>query len=262
MHSGEFHINLNRISIPQRLRSHPWTNDCRIFQNCILAETFHGWSVILFVSFIWKTIKVPFVLFVGKLPDPERPKGVGPVLVLERYPTSSSIGSSSSSLWPVLFGGRINAGCYLLGGNSNICGIFIPKIWDDSQFDSYFLNGLKPPTSYRWDSWNSDRKMLKDYHVRNIQLLCGHVAYDSIPSLKMRAAILHLEMDGLGARCSLNKCEFDVELKDCGFHSWESLSHQLTYVFCSTVFLERYDVPILPILIGDPQNHLYTLWSK
>jgi len=35
---------------------------------------------------------------------------------------------------------------FLAGGNSNIFGIFIPKIGDDFQFDSYFSNGLKPPT--------------------------------------------------------------------------------------------------------------------
>ena len=75
--------------------------------------------------------------------------------------------------------------------------------------------------------------------VRNVQLLCGHVAYDSISCLKMRAAILHLEMDGLSARCSLNKCEFDVDLKDCGFHSWEFLSHQLTFVYLFNCFLGK-----------------------
>ena len=41
---------------------------------------------------------------------------------------------------------------YLVGGNSNIFGIFTPKIGEDSQFDSYFSDGLKPPTSYR-NSW-------------------------------------------------------------------------------------------------------------
>ena len=43
---------------------------------------------------------------------------------------------------------------FLGGGNSNMFGIFIPKIGEDSHFDSYFSNGLKPPTSiwsYRYD---------------------------------------------------------------------------------------------------------------
>jgi len=33
------------------------------------------------------------------------------------------------------------------GGNSNIFGIFTPKLGEDFRFDSYFSNGLNPPTS-------------------------------------------------------------------------------------------------------------------
>ena len=37
------------------------------------------------------------------------------------------------------------------GGNSNIFLMFIPKIGEDSHFDEYFSDGLKPPTSiYTW----------------------------------------------------------------------------------------------------------------
>ena len=37
---------------------------------------------------------------------------------------------------------------HLGGGNSNIFVIFTPKIGEDSHFDEYFSDGLKPPTSH------------------------------------------------------------------------------------------------------------------
>ena len=35
---------------------------------------------------------------------------------------------------------------WLVGGNSNIFGMFTPEIGEDSHFDQYFSDGLKPPT--------------------------------------------------------------------------------------------------------------------
>ena len=45
------------------------------------------------------------------------------------------------SLWMMIQG-------FLGGETSNIYVIFIPKLREDSNFDAYFSNGLKPPTSF------------------------------------------------------------------------------------------------------------------
>ena len=37
---------------------------------------------------------------------------------------------------------------------SNIFGIFTPKIGEDFQFDEYFSDGLKPPTSFEIDVYS------------------------------------------------------------------------------------------------------------
>ena len=46
------------------------------------------------------------------------------------------------------------------GGNSNIFGIFTPKIGEGSHFDSYFSKGLKPPT--RKEMWYAQKFASKE----------------------------------------------------------------------------------------------------